>query len=149
SAMQVLAANEIDVMIDSEGSYTPTPSLSLAILTYNRGKKTGLADGIVITPSHNPPPDGGFKYNPPSAGPADTNITGWVENKANEYLKNNLRDVKRVSFEHAMAAATTHKFDFLSLYVEQLATIIDFDKIKSSNLHIGVDPLGGAGVKYW
>jgi phosphoglucomutase len=149
SAMEVLAANEIDVMIDSEGGYTPTPSLSLAILTYNRGKKTGLSDGIVITPSHNPPQDGGFKYNPPSAGPADTNITAWVENKANEYLKNNLREVKRVSFEHAMAAATTHKFDFLTLYVEQLDTVIDFDKIRSSKLHIGADPLGGAGVKYW
>jgi phosphoglucomutase len=149
SAMEVLAANEIDVMIDSEGGYTPTPSLSLAILTYNRGKKSGLADGIVITPSHNPPADGGFKYNPPSAGPADTDITGWVENKANEYLKNGLRDVKRVSLEKAMTASTTHKFDFMSLYVNELATVIDFDKIQSSRLHIGVDPLGGAGVKYW
>lgn len=149
SAMEVLAANEIDVMIDSDGGYTPTPSLSLAILTYNRGKKSGLADGIVITPSHNPPQDGGFKYNPPSAGPADTDITGWVENKANEYLKNGLRDVKRVSFEKAMAASTTHKFDFTSLYVNELQTVIEFDKIQSSKLHIGADPLGGAGLKYW
>lgn len=149
TALQVLAANEVDVMIDSEGGYTPTPSLSLAILTYNRGKKTGLADGIVITPSHNPPQDGGFKYNPPSAGPADTDITGWVENRANEFLKNNLQGVKRVSFEKALSAPTTHKFDFLSLYVNELKTVIDFDKIQSSRLHIGADPLGGAGVKYW
>lgn len=149
SAMEVLAANEVDVMIAADGGYTPTPSLSLAILNYNRGKKTGLADGIVITPSHNPPQDGGFKYNPPSGGPADTNITGWIENTANEFLANNLKDVKRISFEKAMAVSTTHKFDFLSLYVNELSTVIDFDRIQSSRLHIGADPLGGAGVAYW
>lgn len=149
SAMEVLAANEVEVMIAADGGYTPTPSLSLAILTYNRGRKSGLADGIVITPSHNPPADGGFKYNPPSGGPADTNITGWVEEKANEYLANNLKDVKRMSFEKAMAAPTTHKFDFMSLYVNELSTVIDFDRIQSSKLHIGADPLGGAGVHYW
>lgn len=149
SAMEVLAANEIDVMIDVHGGYTPTPSLSLAILNYNKGRTSGLADGIVITPSHNPPPDGGFKYNPPSGGPADTNITALVENQANEFLANKLKDVKRVSYSAAMAASTTHKFDFLDLYVKELATVIDFDKIQSSRLHIGADPLGGAGVAYW
>lgn len=149
SAMEVLAANEIDVMIDVHGGYTPTPSLSLAILNYNKGRTSGLADGIVITPSHNPPPDGGFKYNPPSGGPADTNITALVENQANEFLANKLKDVKRISYSAAMAASTTHKFDFLDLYVKELATVIDFDKIQSSRLHIGADPLGGAGVAYW
>ena len=149
SAMEVLAANQVEVMIAADGGYTPTPSVSLAILTYNRGKSSGFADGIVITPSHNPPPDGGFKYNPPSGGPADTNITGWIEDKANELLAHNLRGVKRVSFEKALAASTTHKYDFLSLYVNELATVINFDRIQSSRLHIGADPLGGAGVAYW
>lgn len=149
SAMEVLAANDIDVMVDVHGGYTPTPSLSLAILNYNKGRTTGLADGIVITPSHNPPADGGFKYNPPSGGPADTNITSWVEDKANEYLANGLKDVKRMSFAAAMRAATTRKFDFLDLYVKELSTVIDFDRIQSSGLHIGADPLGGAGVAYW
>lgn len=149
SALEVLAGNEVNVMIDEARGYTPTPSVSLAILNYNRGRKTGLADGIVVTPSHNPPEDGGFKYNPPSGGPADTNITGWIESRANEYLKTGLANIKRVSFTKALAADSTHKFDFLSLYVEELASIIDLEAIKTSGIKIGVDPLGGAGVAYY
>ncbi|MBX9725195.1 MAG: phosphoglucomutase (alpha-D-glucose-1,6-bisphosphate-dependent), partial [Candidatus Obscuribacterales bacterium] len=149
SALEVLAANEVNVMIDSQGGYTPTPAISLAILHYNHGKTSGLADGIVITPSHNPPQDGGFKYNPPNGGPADTNITGWVEDRANQILKNGLRDVKRIGIDKAMAASTTHKFDFLKLYVDSLNDVVDMDIIRSSQVHIGVDPLGGAGVAYW
>ncbi len=149
SALEVLAANEVNVMIDSQGGYTPTPAISLAILHYNQGKTSGLADGIVITPSHNPPQDGGFKYNPPNGGPADTNITAWVEDRANQILKNGLRDVKRISIDKAMAASTTHKFDFLKLYVDSLNDVVDMDIIRSSKVHIGVDPLGGAGVAYW
>lgn len=149
SAMEVLAANEVNVMIDNQLGYTPTPSISLAILTYNKGRKSGLADGIVITPSHNPPQDGGFKYNPPDGGPAGTNITSWVENKANEYLKNGLAGVKRVDFKAAMAASTTHKFDFTALYISELSSVVNLDAIKASGLKGGVDPLGGAGVHYW
>lgn len=149
SALEVLAANEVNVMIDSRGGYTPTPAVSLAILTYNKGRKSGFADGIVITPSHNPPQDGGFKYNPPNAGPADTNITAWVEQRANKIIENGLRDVKRVSYEKALSANTTHKFDFLQLYVEQLKHVVDIDLIRTSDIHIGADPLGGAGVAYW
>lgn len=149
SALEVLAANEVNVMIDSERGYTPTPAISLAILEYNRGKTSGLADGIVVTPSHNPPQDGGFKYNPPNGGPADTNITAWVENRANELLKNGLQGVNRWSFERALAAPTTHKFDYLKLYVDSLAKVVDMDVIRSSKVHIGVNPLGGAGVAYW
>lgn len=120
TALEVLAANEVIVMIDSERGFTPTPAVSLAILKYNQGKKTGLADGIVVTPSHNPPQDGGFKYNPPNAGPADTNITSWVEDRANQILRNGLSEVKRVDFEKALSAASTHKFDFLKLYLDEL-----------------------------
>lgn len=149
SAMEVLAANEVNVMVDSELGFTPTPSISLAILKYNHGKTSGLADGIVITPSHNPPQDGGFKYNPPNGGPADTNITDWVEKKANEFLANGLSGVKRVNFRQAMAASTTHKFDFAALYIKELASVIDLKAIAASGLKAGVDPLGGAGVATW
>ena len=149
SAMEVLAANEINVMIDSEDGYTATPAVSLAILAYNKGRTQGLADGIVITPSHNPPSDGGFKYNPPNGGPADTNITAWVEKKANEYLKNGLQGVKRVAYEQAMAAGTTHKFDYNQLYINELPKVINIDAIKKSKIKAAVDPLGGAGVVLW
>ncbi len=149
SALEVLAANEVNVMIDSERGYTPTPAVSLAILEYNKGRSSGLADGIVVTPSHNPPQDGGFKYNPPNGGPADTNITAWVEDRANQILKDGLKDVKRISFERAMAAGTTHKFDFAKLYIDSLAKVVDMELIAKSNVHIGANPLGGAGVAYW
>jgi phosphoglucomutase len=149
SALEVLAANGVEVMIDSRGGYTPTPSISLAILTYNKGRKTGLADGIVITPSHNPPSDGGFKYNPPSGGPADTLATGWIEKKANDYLAQKMAGVKRIDAKAACSASTTHEFDFMDLYVKELSGVIDMDAIKSSGIKVGVDPLGGAGVHYW
>lgn len=149
SAMEVLAANEVNVMIDPELSYTPTPSISLAILTYNKGRTSGLADGIVITPSHNPPQDGGFKYNPPNGGPADTNVTAWIEKKANDFLGKDLAGVKRVSYRQAMSAATTHKFDYTTLYVSELASVIDLKAIQKSGIKAAVDPLGGAGVHYW
>ncbi len=149
SAMQVLAANGVDVMIDNAGGYTPTPAISLAILMYNKGRKTGLADGIVITPSHNPPQDGGFKYNPPTGGPADTTITGWVEKKANEYIANGLRDVKSIPYRTARAASTTHEFDFLGLYVKELASVVNMNAIKGAKLKAAADPLGGAGLGYW
>jgi len=149
SALCVLAANDVNVMIDSAGGYTPTPAISLAILNYNKGKKSGLADGIVITPSHNPPEDGGFKYNPPSGGPADTNITGWIEKKANEFLANGLKDVKTISFKAALKASTTQEFDFGKLYVDELTSVIDIDAIRGAKIKAGVDPLGGAGVAYW
>ncbi len=149
SALQVLAANGVDVMIDNAGGYTPTPAISLAILMYNKGRKSGLADGIVITPSHNPPQDGGFKYNPPTGGPADTTITGWVEKKANEYIANGLRDVKTIPFRTARAASTTREFDFLGLYVKELASVINMNAIKGAKLKVGADPLGGAGLGYW
>ncbi len=149
SALSVLAANDVNVMIDSAGGYTPTPAISLAILNYNKGKKSGLADGIVITPSHNPPEDGGFKYNPPSGGPADTSITGWIEKKANEFLANGLKDVKTISFKAALKASTTQEFDFGKLYVDELTSVIDIDAIRGAKIKAGVDPLGGAGVAYW
>jgi phosphoglucomutase len=149
SALEVLAANEVDVMIAENNEYVPTPAISLAILNYNRGRTTGLADGIVITPSHNPPKDGGFKYNPPNGGPADENTTKWIENKANEILKNKLQFLKRISLNKARQASTTHRFDFLNTYVRDLSTVIDMITIRNSDIKIGVDPLGGAGVHYW
>jgi phosphoglucomutase len=149
SALEVLAANGIEVMISAGNEYTPTPAVSLAILTYNRHREAGLADGIVITPSHNPPDSGGFKYNPPNGGPADTSITGWIEAQANHLLQTGLGDVNRISFTKARHAPTTHSYDFLGAYVAQLGTIIDFDTIRSADVHMGVDPLGGAGVHYW
>jgi phosphoglucomutase len=149
STLEVLAANGVDVMIDQDGGYTPTPVLSHAILTYNGGRKTGLADGIVITPSHNPPEDGGFKYNPPHAGPADTATTGWVEDRANALLADGLREVSRLPYETALKASTTHKHDYVSEYVDDLSNVVDMDAIRAANLALGVDPLGGAGVAYW
>jgi phosphoglucomutase len=149
SALEVLAANGVDVMIADRDEYTPTPAVSHAILVYNRGRTAGLADGIVVTPSHNPPQDGGFKYNPPNGGPADTDVTGWIQNRANELLKAQLAGVKRISYDKALKAGTTHRYDFLNNYVSDLASVIDFEVIRGSNLNMGVDPLGGAGVHYW
>jgi phosphoglucomutase len=149
NALEVLAANGVEIMISTAGEFTPTPAVSHAILVYNKGRKSGLADGIVITPSHNPPDNGGFKYNPPNGGPADTDITGWVQNRANALLEAGLKDVKRMPFAQARKAATTHEHDFLNNYIADLANIIDFDVIRSAGVHMGVDPLGGAGVHYW
>ena len=149
NALEVLAANGVDTMISSGGEFTPTPAVSHAILVYNRGRSSGLADGIVITPSHNPPDNGGFKYNPPNGGPADTRITGWVQNRANALLEAHLHGVQRVPFAQARKAATTHDHDYLNTYVADLANVIDFDVIRSAGVHMGVDPLGGAGVHYW
>ncbi|MGD0879542.1 MAG: phosphoglucomutase (alpha-D-glucose-1,6-bisphosphate-dependent), partial [Anaerolineales bacterium] len=149
SALEVLAANDVAVMLAEGDEYTPTPAISLAILTYNRGRKTGLADGIVITPSHNPPHDGGFKYNPPNGGPADGSITGWIEAKANEFLESKLEGVKRIVHEKALHASTTHRYDFLNTYVSDLANVIDMEVIRAARISVGVDPLGGAGVHYW
>ena len=149
SALEVLAANGVEVMIAEGDEYTPTPAVSHAILTYNRGRKTGLADGIVITPSHNPPHDGGFKYNPPNGGPAETGVTGWIEAKANGFLENGLRGVKRLPFEKAIRATTTHRHDYLDAYIGDLGNVIDMDAIRGAKINIGVDPLGGAGVHYW
>jgi len=149
TTMEVLAANNVDVMIANGDEYTPTPVISHAILNYNYGRSTGVADGIVITPSHNPPDDGGFKYNPPNGGPAGSNITNWIEQKANELLKDTLRQVKRISFEKALHATTTHRHDYLNTYINDLGNIIDMNVIRDSNINIGVDPLGGAGVHYW
>lgn len=149
SALEVLAANEVEVMISEGDEYTPTPAVSHAILTYNRGRKTGLADGIVITPSHNPPNDGGFKYNPPNGGPADKDVTSWIQKKANEFLESDLKGVKRIPFEKALHAATTHRHDYLTSYINDLGNVIDMEVIRGSNIKMGVDPLGGAGVHYW
>ena len=149
SALEVLAANGVQVMMAAGGEYTPTPVVSHAILTYNRGRKTGLADGIVITPSHNPPDNGGFKYNPPNGGPAATSVTGWIEKQANDFLQGGLRGVQRMTFEKARHASTTHQHDFLNAYVNDLGNIIDLDAIRGAHVHMGVDPLGGAGVHYW
>jgi phosphoglucomutase len=149
NALEVLAANNVEVMIAKDNEYTPTPVISHAILTYNCGRKTGLADGIVITPSHNPPHDGGFKYNPPNGGPAESNITNWIQNKANEFLTNSLQGVKRIQYESALRAVTTHQYDYLNPYIADLINVIDMDVIRGAKLNIGVDPLGGAGVHYW
>ena len=149
TAMEVLAANGTEVMIAGKENYTPTPVISHAILAYNAGKNSGRADGIIITPSHNPPEDGGFKYNPPHGGPAAADITDWIETKANELLKDNLRQVKRITFAKAMQAPTTHLHDYLDAYVNDLRHVIDLDLIRDSKIRMGVDPLGGAGVHYW
>jgi phosphoglucomutase len=149
SALEVLAANGVDVMLAEGDEYTPTPAISLAILTYNRGRKTGLADGIVITPSHNPPHDGGIKYNPPNGGPAEDVITVWIEAKANEFLENGLKGVKRISLEKALRASTTHRYDYLNAYIGDLSNIVEMDTIRDAKISLGVDPLGGAGVHYW
>ncbi|MFI4958208.1 MAG: phosphoglucomutase (alpha-D-glucose-1,6-bisphosphate-dependent) [Lysobacterales bacterium] len=149
SALEVLAANGVQTLISAGGEFTPTPAISHAILVYNQGRTSGLADGIVITPSHNPPDNGGFKYNASNGGPADTDITGWVQNRANALLEAGLKDVKRMPFAQARKAATTREHDYLNTYVADLANIIDFDAIRGAGVHMGVDPLGGAGVHYW
>lgn len=148
TALEVLAANGVDVMIAENDEYTPTPAVSLAILQYNKGRGAGLADGIIITPSHNPPADGGFKYNPTNGGPAEPVITKWIENKANEYIAD-IKGVKRIRLEKALKASTTHRYDYVNAYVEDLGNILDMDLLKSSNIRIGINPLGGAGVHYW
>jgi phosphoglucomutase len=149
SALEVLAANGVEVMIDKDRGYTPTPVISHAILRYNRGRGSGLADGIVITPSHNPPEDGGFKYNPPTGGPADTKVTGWIQQTANALLAEDLRAVRRMPYERARRAANTHLHDYITPYVDDLASVIDMQVVRSSGVRVGVDPLGGAGVHYW
>ena len=149
TALEVLAANNIEVMVDANLAYTPTPALSHAILTYNAQRKDALADGIVITPSHNPPEDGGFKYNPTNGGPADTTATKWIENRANDIIAAGLKDVKRIPYSRALASATTHRHDYITAYVNDLANVIDFDVLKGTTLKLAVDPLGGAGVHYW
>jgi len=155
SAVEVLAANGVDVMIDDRtgradrDGYTPTPVISHAILTYNRGRASNLADGIVVTPSHNPPRDGGFKYNPPHGGPADTHVTGWIQDRANEILAGDPRAVKRISLDRALSAATTHRHDFMGSYIADLGNVVDMDVLRNSRLRLGVDPLGGAGTYYW
>jgi len=149
SALEVLAANGVTTMISAGGEFTPTPAVSHAILVHNRGRTTGLADGIVITPSHNPPADGGFKYNPTNGGPADTSITRWVEDRANALLESGLREVRRLPYAQARKAATTHEHDYLHSYVADLAHVVDFDAIRTAGVRLGVDPLGGAGVHYW
>ena len=149
TALEVLAANGVDVMLARGDEYTPTPAVSHAILCNNRGRTTGLADGIVITPSHNPPGDGGFKYNPPNGGPADGDVTGWIEARANEFMEGGLEGVKRISYEAALRAATTHRHDYLDAYVRDLENLVDMEAIRGGNIHLGVDPLGGAGVHYW
>ncbi|WP_461188724.1 phosphoglucomutase (alpha-D-glucose-1,6-bisphosphate-dependent) [Arthrobacter sp. Z4-13] len=151
SALEVLAANGVQVLIDARHGYTPTPALSHAILTYNRNAGAGApqADGIVVTPSHNPPADGGFKYNPPHGGPADSDATGWIANRANELLENGLRGVKRIPLADALAADTTGKFDFLSSYVDDLPSVLNLDAIREAGVRIGADPMGGAAVDYW
>jgi len=149
TALEVLAANGVEVMLAEKEEYTPTPVISHAILAYNRSRKIGLADGIVITPSHNPPHDGGFKYNPPNGGPADKVATDWIEAKANELLEARLAGVKRIPHEQALRASTTHQHDYLSPYIADLGDIIEMEVIRGSRLNLGVDPLGGAGVHYW
>lgn len=149
SALEVLAANGVDVMLAENDEYTPTPVISHAILAYNRSQTDHMADGIVITPSHNPPSEGGFKYNPPNGGPAEPAITNWIETKANEFLANGMTGVKRISYEKALNASTTHRYNFLEAYVNDLENVLDMDVIRDSHVSLGVDPLGGAGVHFW
>ena len=149
SALEVLAANSVEVMLSEGTAYTPTPAVSHAVLRYNAGRVSGLADGIVITPSHNPPDDGGFKYDPPHGGPADLHVTAWIESKANEFLRDGLNGVKRMLFAQALRASTTHRHDYLHAYVGDLERVIDLAVIRDSKITLGVDPLGGAGIDYW
>ncbi|MEU5908117.1 phosphoglucomutase (alpha-D-glucose-1,6-bisphosphate-dependent) [Micromonospora sp. NPDC047527] len=148
-ALEVLAANGVTVLVDSRDGYTPTPALSHAILTHNRGRTSGLADGIVITPSHNPPDDGGFKYNPTNGGPADTDVTRWIQDRANAILAAGLKEVRRITYARARVADTTGEYDFLANYVDDLPAVIDVDAIRDAGIRIGADPLGGASVAYW
>jgi phosphoglucomutase len=149
SALEVFAANGVEVMIDADDGYTPTPAISHAILTYNRGRTDGLADGVVITPSHNPPEDGGFKYNPPNGGPADTDITAAIEHAANIYLEDGLNGVKRIPYERARRASCVHRHDYITPYVADLSNVVDMEAIRAAGVKIGIDPLGGAAVRYW
>jgi phosphoglucomutase len=149
TALEVLAANGVETLIAMDSEFTPTPAVSHAILTYNRGRETGLADGIVVTPSHNPPDNGGYKYNATNGGPADVEATGWIQSRANKLLEGSLKDVRRIPFHRARRAATTREFDFMDTYVGDLGSAIDFDVIRGAGVHMGVDPLGGAGVHYW
>ena len=149
SALEVLAANRVEVMIAEDDEHTPTPAVSHAILTYNRGRKTGRADGIVITPSHNPPHNGGVKYNPPNGGPAERVVTNWIEAKANEFLEKGLTGVKRIPFEKALRTPTTHRYDYVGTYTSDLGNVVDMEAIRGAKISLGVDPLGGAGVHYW
>ncbi len=149
TALEVLAANGVETVIQRDDEVTPTPVISRAILVYNRGRKDHLADGIVITPSHNPPEDGGFKYNPTNGGPADTDVTKWVQDRANELLRKGNADVKRIPFEKAIKSKTTHEQDFVDPYVRDLQNVIDMEAIRAANLKLAVDPLGGAAVHYW
>ena len=149
SALEVLAENGVEVRVDAAGGYTPTPVISHAILTHNRGRRDGLADGIVVTPSHNPPRYGGFKYNPPNGGPADTDVTKWIEDRANAFMADGLKDVRRMPFARARKASTTRPHDYLNAYVADLGAVVDLEVVKSSRVHLGVDPLGGASVAYW
>jgi len=149
TALEVLAAAGVEVMIDQDLGYTPTPAISHAILTYNRGRSSGLADGIVITPSHNPPEDGGFKYNPPHGGPADTHVTSWIQNEANRLLAAGTRNIARMPFERALRASSTHRHDYVSAYVNDLGSVVDLDAVRDARIELAADPLGGAGVAYW
>ncbi|MFF1407231.1 phosphoglucomutase (alpha-D-glucose-1,6-bisphosphate-dependent) [Streptomyces sp. NPDC058294] len=149
TALEVFAANEVTVLIDSADGYTPTPAVSHAILTHNRGRTTGLADGVVVTPSHNPPADGGFKYNPPSGGPAASDATSWIQDRANQIITGGLKDVRRMPYARALAADTTRRYDFLGTYVGDLPSVLDLDAIRAAGVRIGADPLGGASVAYW
>ena len=149
TALEVFAANDVTVLVDARDGFTPTPALSHAILTYNRGRTTGLADGVVVTPSHNPPSDGGFKYNPPNGGPADTDVTRWIQDRANAILAAGLDGVRRIPLSRARTAETTHRHDFLDAYVGDLPSVVDLDAIRSAGVRIGADPLGGASVAYW
>src|SRR5215467_9613858 len=149
TALEVLAANRVETIIQRDDGFTPTPVISRAILVYNRNRKEDFADGIVITPSHNPPADGGFKYNPPNGGPADTDVTGWVQDRANDLLRAGNKDVKRVPSEKAIKAASTHQEDFIQPYVRDLKNVVDIDAIRGAKLKLAVDPLGGAARPYW
>jgi phosphoglucomutase len=149
SALEVFAANGVEVMLDEHDGYTPTPAVSRAILAYNKGRENGLADGVVMTPSHNPPEDGGFKYNPPNGGPADTDITSAIERAANGFLEDGLRGIKRIPYDRARKSASVHRHDYVGPYVADLANVLDMDAIRSSGVKIGIDPLGGAAVHYW
>ncbi len=149
TALEVLIANGVTVMLDGAGGYTPTPVISHAILAYNRERDTGLADGIVITPSHNPPEDGGFKYNPPHGGPADTAATAWIEKTANSYLEDNLADVIRAAYERIRTSSLLRRHDYASHYIGDLENVVDMDAVRSAGVRIGIDPLGGASVQYW
>ncbi|GAA1261669.1 phosphoglucomutase (alpha-D-glucose-1,6-bisphosphate-dependent) [Sphaerisporangium rubeum] len=149
TALEVFAANDVTVLVDSRDGYTPTPAVSHAILTYNQGRTTGLADGVVITPSHNPPGDGGYKYNPPNGGPAETGATSWIQDRANELIADGLKEVRRVPYARAIAAETTGRYDFLGHYVDDLPSVLDLDAVRDAGVRVGADPLGGASVAYW